>query len=90
MTVTNGPALLPATRRGWRTAFAGGALTLGAYGLVLWAMTQAPIALVAALRETSVIFGVAIASTLLKERFGATRWTAAVLVVTGAAAMKLI
>lgn len=90
MLVTNGAALLPAGRRGWRTALAGGALTLGAYGLVLWAMTQAPIALVAALRETSVIFGVAIASTLLKERFGATRWTAAVLVVAGAAAMKLV
>lgn len=90
MLAANAPALLPAARRGWRTALAGGSLTLGAYGLVLWAMTQAPIALVAALRETSVIFGVAIASTLLKERFGATRWTAAVLVVMGAAAMKLI
>jgi len=89
MLVANGSALLPAARRGWRTAFAGGALTLGAYGLVLWAMTQAPIALVAALRETSVIFGVAIASLLLKERFGATRWTAAVLVAAGAAAMKV-
>ncbi len=90
MLVVNGSALLPAARRGWRTALAGGALTFGAYGLVLWAMTQAPIALVAALRETSVIFGVAIASTMLKERFGATRWIAAVLVVTGAAAMKVI
>lgn len=90
MVIARGAALLPAARRGWRTALAGGALTLGAYGLVLWAMTHAPIALVAALRETSVIFGVAIASLLLKERFGAMRWTAAVLVVTGAAVMKVI
>lgn len=82
-------ALLAALRARWRTGAAGGVLTLTAYGIVLWAMTQAPIALVAALRETSVVFGVAIASLLLKERFGAVRWVAALLVAAGAAAMKL-
>ena len=84
---TRRAALLKAAS--WRNGLAGGALTLGAYGLVLWAMTQAPIALVAALRETAVIFGTIIACAVLKERFGATRWTASVLVAAGAAAMKL-
>ncbi len=90
MFIGYGPALASAAHRGWHKAVAGAALTVGGYALVLWAMTHAPIALVAALRETSVIFGVAIASTVLKERFGATRWTAAFLVVSGAAAMKVI
>ncbi len=86
---TRRAALLKAAGNNWRNGLAGGALTLGAYGLVLWAMTQAPIALVAALRETAVIFGVIIACAVLKERFGATRWTASILVAAGAAAMKL-
>lgn len=86
---TRRPALLKAAGLNWRSGLAGGALTLGAYGLVLWAMTQAPIALVAALRETAVIFGVIIACLVLKERFGATRWTASILVAAGAAAMKV-
>lgn len=86
---TRRAALLKAAGNNWRGGLAGGALTLGAYGLVLWAMTQAPIALVAALRETAVIFGVIIACVVLKERFGATRWMASVLVAAGAAAMKL-
>ncbi len=86
---TRRAALLKAAGSNWHSGLAGGALTLGAYGLVLWAMTQAPIALVAALRETAVIFGVIIACAVLKERFGATRWTASVLVASGAAAMKL-
>lgn len=87
--ITRRAALLQAANNNWRGGLAGGALTLGAYGLVLWAMTQAPIALVAALRETAVIFGLIIACIVLKEHFGAIRWTASVLVVVGAAAMKL-
>ena len=67
-----------------RTALAGGLATLGAYGIVLWAMTQAPIALVAALRETSVLFGAALAALFLKERFGAWRWIAVAVVAAGA------
>ncbi len=86
---TRRAALLKAAGNNWRGGLAGGALTLGAYGLVLWAMTQAPIALVAALRETAVIFGLVIACAVLRERFGPTRWTAAALVAAGAAAMKL-
>lgn len=86
---TRRTALQNAAGNNWRSGLAGGALTLGAYGLVLWAMTQAPIALVAALRETAIIFGAIIACVVLKERFSATRWTASLLVVAGAVAMKL-
>jgi drug/metabolite transporter (DMT)-like permease len=42
--------------RGWRRGIIGGAASLGAYGIVLWAMTRAPVAAVAALRETSVLY----------------------------------
>jgi uncharacterized membrane protein len=52
-------------------------------------MTRAPVALVAALRESSVVFGVILAAVLLKERFGAARWGASLLVACGAAALKL-
>jgi drug/metabolite transporter (DMT)-like permease len=72
-----------------RMALAGGLATLGAYGIVLWAMTQAPIALVAALRETSVLFGAALAAMLLKERFGAWRCVAVAMVAAGATLSRL-
>lgn len=74
----------------WPTGLAGGLCTFGSYGLVLWAMTYAPIALVAALRETSVIFGTVIAAVLLKERLGPSRYIAAGLVTAGAVAMKVL
>ena len=72
----------------WKNSAAGGALTLGAYGIALWAMTQAAIPLVAALRETSVVFGLILARRALRETFGARRWIASGLVAAGAAALK--
>ncbi len=62
---------------------AGGAMTLASYWIAIWAMTVAPIALVAALRETSVLFAAAIAVVILKEPFGPVRASAAVLMVSG-------
>ncbi len=41
----------------WKKGLLGGVGTMGSYGLALWAMTQAPLAVVAALRETSILFG---------------------------------
>jgi drug/metabolite transporter (DMT)-like permease len=75
--------------RRWHLAFIGGACTLGAYILVLWAMTQAPIAMVAALRETAIIFGMAISVFVLKERFGWSRPAAAVIILVGIITLKL-
>jgi drug/metabolite transporter (DMT)-like permease len=76
-------------RSRWHFGMIGGACTLGAYVLALWAMTQAPVALVAALRETSILFGTALSALVLKERFGWTRHAAAAAVVSGAVILKL-
>lgn len=64
-----------------------GALSVVAYGLVLWAQTRAPLAPVAALRESSIIAGAAIGALFFKERFGAPRVAASVLMVGGIALM---
>ncbi|WP_225822359.1 EamA family transporter [Streptomyces naphthomycinicus] len=61
----------------------GAALSVAAYALVLWAQTRAPLAPVAALRESSIIVGAAIGALFFKERFGAPRIAAAGLVVVG-------
>lgn len=60
-----------------------------AYGAAVWRMTKAPIPLAAALRETSVIFGVLIGVLLLKERLSAARILAVLMVARGAAGIKL-
>ena len=74
---------------GWRRGAIGGAASLGAYAIVLWAMTKAPIAAVAALRETSVLFAALIGAVWLKEGFGWPRIAGAASVVAGVAALKL-
>ncbi len=75
--------------RRWLPCTIGGLLTISAYGIVLWAMTRAPIAAVAALRETSVIFAALIGAIFLREGFGAARIAGAVLVVGGIAALRI-
>jgi drug/metabolite transporter (DMT)-like permease len=75
--------------RGWRLALAGGFFSLAAYAIVLWAMTRAPVAAVAALRETSVLFAALIGAVWLKEGFGIMRLAGAASVVLGIAALKL-
>jgi drug/metabolite transporter (DMT)-like permease len=76
-------------RTRWRIGLGAGACTLGSYALALWAMTQAPIAAVAALRETSILFGVALAALLLRERPTPPRLAGAALIAAGAAALRL-
>jgi drug/metabolite transporter (DMT)-like permease len=85
----HGLPLLAAARSGWPAALLGGTGTLAAYGITLWVMTQAPIALVAALRETSIVFGALIGAALLGERPGPKTWTAVVLVAAGAFGVRL-
>ncbi|MGH9016579.1 MAG: EamA family transporter, partial [Acidimicrobiales bacterium] len=60
-----------------------GALSLAAYTIVLWAQTRGPLAEVAALRETSVVWAALIGTVLLHERFGPRRVLAAALVAVG-------
>jgi drug/metabolite transporter (DMT)-like permease len=65
------------------SGLAAGALSVLAYGLVLWAQTRGALAPIAALRETSVIFGAIIGTLVFREPFGRARIAATVLVVTG-------
>lgn len=69
-------------------AIGGTAASLGSYTIALWAMTHAPVALVAALRETSVIFASLIGTWFLGERFGWARAAGTALVVAGIATLR--
>ncbi len=71
-------------------ALLGGCCSVAAYAIVLWAMTRAPIAAVAALRETSVLFAALIGAVLLKEGFGLARLVGAASVVAGVAALQTL
>lgn len=75
-------------RRRWLFLLLGSVLTMGSYGLVLWAMTVAPIPAVAGLRETSVIFAALFGALLLKERMGRWRVAGAIIVAGGAALIR--
>lgn len=70
-------------RSHWQAGLASGLCALCAYGLVIWAMTRAPLAYVSALRETSVILAAIIGCRLLREPFGGHRVAAAGLVAFG-------
>ena len=85
----DGRDVIPAMQRFWLRGFAGGALQVLSYGIAIWAMTAAPIAVVATLRETSVLFGAAIAVVLLKEPLRAVRIVAACLIVCGLVLIRL-
>lgn len=89
-----GPPLLAAAairrpRTAWgdtatlRRGATAGLLTTIAYGIVLWAQTRAPLAEVAAIRETSVVFAAVIGVAVLGEDFGRRRIVAAVVIATG-------
>lgn len=84
-----GRAVVPAMRQYWRRGIAGGTLQVVSYGTVLWAMTLAPIAIVATLRETSVLFGALIAVVVLKEPLRAVRIMAALMIVAGLVLIRL-
>lgn len=73
----------------WKPAAGGTAASLGSYGIALWAMMHAPVATVAALRETSVLFAALIGSLLLGERFGWQRATGTGVILAGIMALRL-
>jgi drug/metabolite transporter (DMT)-like permease len=84
-----GPSVLPAMVPFWKIGLGGGALAVISYTIAIWAMTVAPIALVAALRETSVLFGAIIAVVFLKEPLRGSRIAAALMIVCGLVLMRL-
>jgi drug/metabolite transporter (DMT)-like permease len=73
----------------WRRLGAAGAGAVLAYAIALWAMTLAPVALVAVLRETSVVFAAALGALFLGERFTARRAVATLVVLAGLMALRL-
>jgi drug/metabolite transporter (DMT)-like permease len=87
--ITRGPKAPLAVFSAWRTGLPAGALSLGSYWIALWAFTRAPVALVAALRETSVLFAMLIGVFLLKEEAGRWRWAAGLLIALGVITIRL-
>jgi phosphonate utilization associated putative membrane protein len=77
-----------ASRR-WPLAALGGTASIGSYAIALWAMTRAPVASVAALRETSVLFAALLGTVLLKEKFGLQRALGTTIIVAGVMALRL-
>ena len=73
----------------WPIVMAGSAASLGSYAIALWAMTQAPVASVAALRETSVLFAALLGTWLLKEKFGLQRLLGTMVVVGSVVALRM-
>jgi drug/metabolite transporter (DMT)-like permease len=82
-------AFAEALRRRWAVGLGGAVCSLGSYGLALWAMTRAPIAPVAALRETAILFGLVLARLVLGERLTPGRALGGVLIAAGAVALRL-
>ena len=77
-------------RQRWPFGLLGGACSLGSYGIAIWAMTKAPIAMVAALRESSVIFGMLLAVIFLGERVTFSRALSVLLVAAGVMSLHLL
>ena len=75
--------------RNWPRLLIGAVLTTGSYGIALWAMTQAPVALVAVLRETAVLFGALFGALFLGEKFTGRRLAATGAVMAGLVILRL-
>lgn len=84
-----GRAALPYARARWPVAAGGALASLGSYGIALWAMTRAPVATVAALRETSVLFAAILGTWFLKEKFTPRRAFGTCVIVAGVMALRL-
>ncbi len=78
-----GAGLWRAARGSAGPGLLGGFLGVAAFTTVLWAQSRAPLALVSAVRETSLLFAGVIATVVFRERFTATRAVATVAAVVG-------
>jgi drug/metabolite transporter (DMT)-like permease len=76
-------------RRHWWRGLVGGGGSILSYGLALWAMTKAPVAMVAALRESSILFALIISIFILKERASIWRFAAGGIIAAGVLVMRL-
>ncbi|MBA3449075.1 MAG: EamA family transporter [Pseudaminobacter sp.] len=73
----------------WKIGVLTGLLSAGSYWIAMWAMTKAPIASVAALRETSILFAMVISVFALREKMTPWRGVAALCIVAGVVALRL-
>lgn len=84
------PGLLARVHREARTTFlVGGAASFGAYAIAMWAFTRAPIALVAALRETSIVMAMLIGVAVLGERVGVGRVVSTLVTALGVLLLRI-
>jgi drug/metabolite transporter (DMT)-like permease len=88
MLATRRGAFIAALAERRRRGLIGGGLSAAAYAISVWAMTKAPVALVASLRETSVLFATLIGARMLKEHLSPRRWAGVAAVVFGVIALK--
>ncbi len=86
---TRGPGAFAKVLPSWKSGAMGAVLSAGAYWIVIWAMSLAPIAAVAALRETSILFVMLMSALFLKEKVTGLRLLGAGLIVLGAVALRL-
>ncbi len=86
--ILRGPQILRDVIPHWRNGVIGAAASGGAYWIVIWAMSVAPIAMVAALRETSILIAIGLSAKILNERLTISRVAGAILVVVGAIALR--
>lgn len=73
------------TRTNWRTCLVSGFVMSLAHGLIIWALARSEVALVSALRESSVVISMVLSAIILKERLGLQKIACTLLVVTGIA-----
>lgn len=76
-------------RYNWWRGLIGGGGSIISYGIALWAMTKAPVAMVAALRETSILFALVISVLVLKERSSIWRYVAGAIIAAGVLVLRL-
>jgi drug/metabolite transporter (DMT)-like permease len=89
MLALRGQSCIPRARRVWLLGGLGAIASYAAYAVIVWAMTQAPIALVAALRETSILFAVLIGWIVFRERMTRSKVLSAAIIVAGVLITRL-
>lgn len=84
-----GVGVMRAAPKVWGLGLVAAAASFGAYAIAIWAMTVAPLALVAALRETSILFAVLIGWLVFGEKMDRSKMLAAGLIVAGVVITRL-
>lgn len=87
--ITKNEEILEYTKKNWHLGAIGGIGTIASYGLALWAMTSAPVAIIAALRECSILFAILISLFILKEKINSSHVISAFVIAIGAIILRL-